>query len=157
MQLNRSLFLALMAQFQSFARDLHDEAVSVHVDAAAPGQGELIRSLLTRGRKLDTGNPSPSSLGSDYGRLGLVLLDDLKQHDPRNVARLVALRRLVEFRNAIAHGQEAKIESLEEEGSIRSTKRSYRSHRGYLDRLADTMDEVVGRQLASLLHISAPW
>ncbi len=38
-QLNRSLFVALVAQFQSYCRDLHDIAARIHVDAAIPGQG----------------------------------------------------------------------------------------------------------------------
>lgn len=36
-QLNRSLFVALIAQFQTYCRDLHDQAIEVH---AAHGKAE---------------------------------------------------------------------------------------------------------------------
>jgi hypothetical protein len=77
-QLNRSLFVALVAQFQGFSRALHDQAVDVHVAVAMPGQRDLLRRLLTEGRKLDAGNPRLSALGNDFGRLGFLFIKDLK-------------------------------------------------------------------------------
>jgi hypothetical protein len=56
-QLNRGLFVALLAQFQGFCRDLHDEAVGVHVAFATIEQRAVIRTLLEQGRKLDAGTP----------------------------------------------------------------------------------------------------
>jgi hypothetical protein len=69
-QLNRSLFVALVAQFQIYCRDLHDEAIDVHVAAANVLQAGLLRSVLTQGRELNVKNPRPAALGSDFGRLG---------------------------------------------------------------------------------------
>ena len=156
-QLNRSLFMALVAQFQGFCRALHDEAVAVHVARAQPGQETLLRTLLTQGRKLDTQNPRRSTLGSDFGRLGFSFIDDLKARGAATERRLDQLEALIEYRNAIGHGNEAKIGLLEAEGSIRSTKRSYQEHRGALNALAGTMDAVVAMQLAALLGIGSPW
>lgn len=65
-QLNRSLFLALVAQFQSYCRDLHDEAARVHVDAAIPGQKQTLHLLIRQGRRLDTHNPRYWSRATGY-------------------------------------------------------------------------------------------
>lgn len=71
-QLNRSLVLVLAAEFQGFARELHDAAVQTFARWSAGGNEALERVLevrLTEGRQLDRGNAQPGSLGSDYGRL----------------------------------------------------------------------------------------
>lgn len=77
-QLNRSLCLMLVAEFQSFSRALHDEAVDLHVAAAVVGQQSMLRTLLTQGRKLDSQNPRRAAIGSDFGRLGFSFIDELK-------------------------------------------------------------------------------
>jgi hypothetical protein len=156
-QLNRSLLVALMAQFQAFCRDLHDEAVEVHVREARPGQGGVLRTLLTQARKLDTGNPRKSALGADFGRLGLSLIQDLKARGRATERRLEKLETLVEFRNAVSHGQEATLIQLESSGTISSTKASYAGYQGALNGLAPTMDSVVAMKLAALLQIPRPW
>lgn len=78
-QLNRSLFVSLVAQFQGYCRGLHDEAVEVHIAAAVPGQRTVLRTLLTQGRALDTRTPRKATLGADFGRLGFSFIDDLKR------------------------------------------------------------------------------
>ena len=144
-QLNRSLFVALSAQFQSFCRDLHDEAVSAHVMAAIPAQRPMLQVLLTQGRKLDTGNPRRSALG------------ELKRTGARTDERLVMLEELIDFRNAIGHGQESAIAALEDRGAIASTKSSYVRYRKALNGLAGTMNDVLSEQLASMLETGRPW
>jgi hypothetical protein len=156
-QLNRSLFVGLTAQFQGYCRALHDEAVAVHVAHAVAGQRSLLQTLLTQGRKLDTQNPRRSTLGSDFGRLGFSFIDDLKARGPSTERHLEDLETLVDYRNAIGHGDESKIATIEASAAIRSTKRSYQQHRQALNALAGTMDGVVARQLSALLAISRPW
>jgi len=156
-QLNRSLFVALAAQFQSFCRDLHDEAVAVHVAAANPAQAGLLRVLLTEGRKLDVGNARKSTLGSDFGKLGFDFIGDLKATGVATERRLVRLESLVDYRNAIGHGSESKIEALEQAKGISSTKVSYQVHRQALNGLAGTMDSVVATRLAAALGCPTPW
>lgn len=77
-QLNRSLFVVLVAQFQTYCRDLHDEAVDVYVGAANPHQEAILRKLVTQNRDLDRKNPRPGALGSDFARLGIELVPKLK-------------------------------------------------------------------------------
>lgn len=156
-QLNRSLLVALVAQFQSFCRDLHDEAVEVHVREARAGQEGMLRTLLTEGRKLDTGNPRKSALGADFGRLGFSFIADLKDRGRATEQRLEKLETLVEFRNAAGHGQEATLAQLESRGVIGSTKASYARYRSAINNLAATMDDVVATKLAALLQIVRPW
>lgn len=156
-QLNRSLFLALAAQFQSYCRDLHDEAVQVHVSAAITAQQPMLQVLLTQGRKLDTGNPRRSALGSDFVRLGFDFIADLKAEGSPTVDRLDNLEVLLDYRNAIGHGDEAKITSLEAAGRIAATKKSYQQYRKALDGLAGTMNEVVADRLSQVLGVVRPW
>lgn len=156
-QLNRSLFIVLVAQFQAYARGLHDQATDVHVAAALSGQRVLVHTLLTQGRKLDTQNPRRAALGSDFGRLGFGFIDALKAATPSATAELDALEELIDYRNAIGHGDEATIGSIEALGRIRATKGSYRRYRRTIDRLAGTMDDVVSKQLSAVLGINRPW
>jgi hypothetical protein len=156
-QLNRSLFVALVAQFQTYCRNLHDEAIDALVAEASSRQAGILRTLVTQGRKLDTQTPRTAHLGSDFGRLGFTMIDAIKDADRRSEQILVDLDRLVEFRNAIGHGNEAQIAALADAGEIRSTKNSYRRYRRALDRLAGTMDDVVAAKLGNVLGIPAPW
>lgn len=156
-QLNRGLFVALVAQFQDYCRALHDGAVDVHVAAANPQQATVLQALLTQGRKIDTQNPRVAHLGSDFGRLGFSLIDDLKAAGPDLAGWLRRLDLLIDFRNAVGHGDDTKIKGLIATGEIRPTKVSYRQYRGTLDRLAGTMDAVVATALATRLKIPPPW
>ena len=79
-QLNRSLVLAVAAEFQGFARDLHDVCVDAFVAEAAPRNAALrtvLRAQLTENRALDKWNATPGNLGADFGRFGIALWPDL--------------------------------------------------------------------------------
>jgi hypothetical protein len=156
-QWNRSLTVALVAQFQKFCRELHDEAVAVHVSVASPNQGLLLRTLLTQGRKLDTMNPRSSALGADFGRLGFSFIDDLKACGQTTEIQLKRLDTFIDYRNAIGHGNEATITSLEASGQLSATKASFVAHRRLLSALAGTVVTSVANKLASLLGIPRPW
>ena len=156
-QLNRSLFVALVAQFQSYCRRLHDEAVEVHVTTAVAGQDAMLPTLLTQGRKLDTQNPRLSALGADFGRLGFSFIDDWKAATHQTVVQLAALEDLLDFCNAVGQGDEVKIADLEAVGRIKSTKGSFQSYRKTVDQLAGTTDSAVSDKLAALLGIPRPW
>lgn len=156
-QLNRSLFVALVAQFQSYCRDLHELAIDVHIAHANPRQRETLRQLLAQARRLDTHNPRRSTLGHDFGRLGLTFIEDLKAAGTRTERNLDVLDHVVDYRNAIGHGDEPMIIAMERSGRIAATKRSYQQHRRALDTLAGTMDAVVADRLGAMLNIPRPW
>lgn len=128
-QLNRSLFLVLVAQFQTYCRDLHDEAVAVHVAHAAPAQRLLLGTLMLQGRTLDVGNPRRSALGTDFSRVGIPLIPDLTALGPGTVGDLDALDHLVDFRNAISHGNESQVQALIAGGRIRAPDHTRASRR----------------------------
>jgi hypothetical protein len=118
-QLNWALVLRLAAEFQGFARDLHDLAVDEFVAVSARGDPALtgvLRALATRGRALDRGNAHPSALGDDYGRLGLTFWDALRTADHRARSWQDDLSALIRARNAIAHADEGALIKLRDEG-----------------------------------------
>lgn len=90
-------------------------------------------------------------------RLGFDFVKDLKAASASAAAELDALEELIDYRNAIGHGDETTIASIEAGGRIRATKASYRSYRRIIDHLAGTMDDVVAHQLSALLGINRPW
>lgn len=81
--LNLSSLIALTAQFQTYYRSLHDEAVGVHITNANPQQTGVLRLPLTQSRKLGRGNARTDSLGHDFNRLGFELIarSDLRPKD----------------------------------------------------------------------------
>ena len=158
-QLNWALMLRLAAEFQGYARDLHDESVDFFVASAAPANPALeqqLRILLTRNRKLDSGNANPSSLGVDFGSLGMLLWNDLRAANGWSGNRHSHLERLNSARNAIAHDMSAELAVLRSEGYPCTLKTIDRS-RSALEGLAMTMDETVGSYLASLFGAASPW
>ncbi len=124
---------------------------------AVPGQKPLLRALLKQGRKLDIQNPRAAPLGADFGRLGFRFIDELKARGPEAERRLRELDLLIDYRNAIGHGDEAKIAAVEKGTDVRSTKRSFQHHRAILNHLAGSMDELVASRMADLLGIARPW
>lgn len=156
-QFNRNLFVALVAQFQTYCRSLHDEAVEVHVANANPRQADVIRNAMTQGRKLDTQTPRTAALGNDFGLLGVTIIEAVKSEGPRATEDLRLLDLLVDFRNAIGHGNETEIESLVAGGQIKGTKTVYKRYRRVIERLAATMDQVVAEKIAAALDIASPW
>ena len=156
-QLNRSLFVALVGQFQVYCRELHDEAISEYLAQANPRQVDALRRLLRRRRDLDTRNPRRESLGNDFGRMGLKLIPALQNRYGRAGQDLARLELLVDFRNAVVHGNESEVHSLTRKRPIAATLRSYHLFRSTCDRLVRRLDAVVAAELAAELQISQPW
>jgi len=55
------------------------------------------------GRKLDTSNPNPGNIGSDFNRFGIAFWPAIEADSPRNPQRRLTLETLNRWRNAIAH------------------------------------------------------
>ena len=156
-QLNRSLLVALVGQFQVYCRDLHNEAIGVCLTQANAHQVDVLETLLKQNRKLDTQNPRLSSLGSDFGRMGFDLIPALKCRGSRAITDLARVDELVDFRNAIVHGNETQVQLLVKSYRTNVSLKSYRQFRKSLDRLVWIMDNVVAVELADGLQISRPW
>lgn len=89
--------------------------------------------------------------------MGFNLIDDLKAAGPATVEQLDSLDLLVDYRNAIGHGDEARIGGFETSGRIKATKKSYLQHRRSLEALAGTIDLTVAAGLAAVLGTPEPW
>ena len=71
-QLGSMLVVTLAAEWQGFARDLHDRAadyVVAQVRATSPSGASCLGPLLIGRRRLDRGNATFSALSEDFGRL----------------------------------------------------------------------------------------
>lgn len=128
-ELNRSLFVALVAQFQFYCRTLHDQAVDVYVSEADTRMALLLRRLMTDGRKLDMQNPRGGVLGSDFAKVGLALYPALKQSGAKVESDLKRLEILIDLRNAVTHGNDGEVKDLEAGGEIKVNLQSYRVFR----------------------------
>ncbi len=103
-QINQAYAMLLSAQFQGFCRDLHDECVMhLMTPVASALLLAIYRSSLLVGRKLDTGNPNPGNIGSDFNRFGFAFWPAVEADSLRNPQRRLALEALNRWRNAIAH------------------------------------------------------
>jgi hypothetical protein len=103
-QINQAYAVLLSSQFQGFCRDLHEECIKWLVSfAASPVLSTIHQGNLLFSRKLDTGNPTPGNIGSDYGRFAFDFWVAVYAHHPRNRRRRLALEDLNRWRNAIAH------------------------------------------------------
>lgn len=103
-QVNHAYAVLLSAQFQGFCRDLHDECVNGLVQSISPASiRDALEESLVWNRKLNTGNPNPGNIGSDFNRLGLKFWVEVRKVDARNDARVDRLEDLNRWRNAIAH------------------------------------------------------
>lgn len=152
-QINHAYAVLLASQFQGFCRDLHSESVG-HLLTIVPGAFRpVMQAEFSRGRHLDRGNASPSSLGVDFGRLGVDLWIEMSRLNPRNSARQALLAELNTWRNAIAH-QDFDARKLG--GTVVLRLNRVRLWRNACSHLARALDEVLRIRLQSLTGAS-PW
>lgn len=60
-QLIRSLFVALLAHFQTDCREVHNDAVEVHATRVSPQQQELVSRHMSQGAGSTLGHPERAS------------------------------------------------------------------------------------------------
>jgi hypothetical protein len=145
----------LSSQFQKFCRDLHTEAADVLTltrQGAPDARMMILRASLTEGRKLDTGNPNPGNIGSDFDRLGLRFWYEVSSSHPSAAVLRQRLERLNRWRNAIAH-QDFDPASLG--GSVTLRLSGVRGWRVACDRLATLFDRVMHDYLSRIIGRSA--
>ncbi|MCC6334315.1 MAG: hypothetical protein IT380_10050 [Myxococcales bacterium] len=158
-QLNHAYLVALAAQFQKFCRDLHTEATN-HLMNTIGNQDvrQVFLSIMTQGRKLDSGNANSPNITSDYKRLGIVkVFDELKQLNALNEARKKRLDQLVTWRNAIGH--QDFVFTPDELGMLENTKPNLawvRRWRRILNELAKGLDEVLAAHIGRVVG-TRPW
>ena len=154
-QLNQAYTVMLMSQFQGFCRDLHSEAVDHLVAAVLPTSvSSVLRPVLTENRALDRGNANSSSLGSDFGRLGLSFWQEVKATDARAEKWQQRLDQLNDWRNAIAHQSFGKLLRAGSRPVV--SLQQVREWRNACKGLARSFDRVIGVHLGSMVG-NPPW
>lgn len=157
--LSDALILRLAAEFQGFARDLHDQASDVFASWIAPSSPtaqRVVRSRLVEGRELERGNAHPGSIGNDFGRFGFEVWRELHRQDQRTAQHNKSLTLLNEARNGLAHSDDAKLAALRDEGHPLALG-TFRRWRRDLDALAANLDAETSGQLARLFDRKRPW
>jgi hypothetical protein len=159
-QADMLLVVRLAAEFQGFARDLHDEAAGFLTFTATSGNqllASVLRVGISSGRALNRNNAGSDTLATDFGRMGLIFWPAITAQDPiLGPVWKTDLDNLVKMRNAIAHDNQAQILRLEQNGFLLERALSRRWH-GSLDSLTATMDDVVASYLGALLGVPQPW
>jgi hypothetical protein len=153
LQVNHAFAVLLSSQFQGFCRDLHSEAVEfVVARTSPPAVAKALRAVLMQGRKLDSGNPNPGNIGSDFGRLGMDFWIRLGHVDARVKQRQASLDQLNAWRNAVAHQDWSRLPGQRPDLRL-SVVQGWRSTcRG----LARSFDEAVRIYLGTMVGRS-PW
>jgi hypothetical protein len=154
-QINQAYAVLLSSQFQGFCRDLHAECVE-HLAASivSPILLATYRDNLSFGRKLDTGNPNPGNIGSDFNRLGLWFWPAVDADHPRNPQRSRGLATLNRWRNAIAH--HAFAPDMYRGGRLSLHLAEVQNWRRACDGLARSFDTVLHTHLLGATGV-APW
>jgi hypothetical protein len=153
-QINQAFAVLLSSQFQRFCRDLHSEAADHLTASVFPTLlRNILRAQLVENRKLDTGNPNPGNLGSDFGRLGIQFWATVIAQDPRNAARRARLEKLNRWRNAIAH-QDFDPSVLG--GRTQLALREVRNWRTACEALAEQFDRAIAVYIATIIG-TRPW
>jgi hypothetical protein len=157
--LNWSLTLFLAAEFQGFARELHDEVAEFLASTMARGNQsyfEMIRNNLTTKRDLDRANAKPETLTADFKRLGVAdLWGDIAQSVRSGQRWRQQLVNLNRTRNAIAHSQPNTLQFLQGSGIIVNFA-TITSWRAACNGVCRHMDIVLGKHLFTTTGIK-PW
>ncbi|MBO0881057.1 MAG: hypothetical protein J2P17_12065, partial [Mycobacterium sp.] len=169
--LNRTLFVALSAEFQGFCRDLHEDA-AIHIAESietVPGNAKVVPVVLdalvqertvahkkpTKGRRLDKGNANLDALSTDFSVLGMDLWVEVSKHYPKMAPKWrKTLDSLNYVRNGVAHSDAEKLAAAHREHGL--TLNTFRAWRSSVNGVAHALDKVVGTYLLDLTGIH-PW
>jgi hypothetical protein len=155
--IDRTLYPALVAEFQGFCRDLHDETVStISEEAAWPTEqlAALATAAMKRGRGLGYKNPTPSVIDEDFRSLGLPIWQRIQQlHSENYPGWRAALETLVRIRNAVAHSDQERIDSFSTKQQM--TFAYWENTRKSLTELAIAMSSVVRTYLVEITIVTS--
>lgn len=161
--LEDAYILRVVAEFQAYARDLHDLAVERIVDLAVPDvrYRPLLVAAVTEGRLIDRGNADVRSLEQDFRRLGIRGLNTkLKERNARwdpaaGRGDQAFYQDLIELRNALAHGNERQLDRLRAR-HVADTVTWARARLPGLNRTARALDRVVWDHVMATFD-TEPW
>ncbi len=147
----------LVAEFQGYCRDLHDEAVD-HVvgrlGVTDPGLLALTRAAYIRDRDLNKGNPTWNALKNDFERLGMQFQKDMNDQFKSTPALRKKLSDLLYARNAFVHADDVKLIDCRNRNVL--WLRQMRIWRAALNRLVGSIDTATSAHL-KVLTGQNPW
>lgn len=156
-QVNHAYVTLLAAQFQMYCRALHTEVTQVLVAGVSdPALARVLEGRLIEGRNLDRGNANVPNLGADFGRFGFRFWDAVIVHRKPNARRKEKLDALIEWRNAIAHGDIARKQQEETLAPREVHLASCRDWKSALNQLVLSIDQVLAIQCENLGR-PRPW
>ncbi|MDQ1712403.1 MAG: hypothetical protein QOE45_1853 [Frankiaceae bacterium] len=162
--LAQAYVIRVVAEFQAFARDLHDLGAELLVTLAdlPPRPRYLLTNAATANRLLDRGNADLRCLVHDFGRIGIDALGrQLVSANPRwaggrdRRGDRALYGDLLELRNCLAHGNERQLERLRARG-VEDTIVWARARLPALNRLARTLDRILWETLVEIYR-KEPW
>jgi hypothetical protein len=154
-QLTQWYAVMLSSQFQAYCRDLHTECARALVaPIPLPSLQGALHSNVVAGRKLDTGNPNPGNIGSNFNRFDLMFWSAVGADHPRNPRRKVLLEELNGWRNAIAHQAFATV--MLKRGRVALSLARVQRWRKACDGLVRSFDRVMRAHLQTMTGV-APW
>lgn len=156
--------LRVVAEFQGFARDLHDLSAEKvgELSGASREYRPMLTTAATEGRYMDRGNADLRSLKQDFQRLGISGLGERigarngywKRAGNRR-GDSASYQDLIELRNCLAHGNSTQLEALRERG-VPDTVTWARQRLPGLDRTARALDRLVWDHLRTSFKVD-PW
>ena len=157
--------LRVVAEFQAFARDLHDLTAEKLVELSQPDDHyrALLTAAATGGRYIDRGNADLRSLERDFRRLGLTGLNGkiggrsaFWVETPQGGRGDRAFYGdLIELRNCLAHGNQVQLDRLRASGTL-DTVSWARARLPGLNRTARALDRVMWDHLHGTFLLD-PW
>lgn len=155
--------LRVVAEFQAFVRDLHDLGAERMVVLAQPtlASQPILIAAATEGRAIDRDNADARSIESDFRRLGITGLNGrLQAANPRwapqnGPSDRAAYQRLIELRNALAHGNQGQVDRLRSQGTVDTVTWARRALPS-LNRTARALDRVVWHHWRQIFGVD-PW
>jgi hypothetical protein len=156
-QIRHHYVTLLVAFFQRYCRAVHAEVADALASGVSdPKLAKLVEGLLDERRLLDRGNPTPTALGSDFGRFGFRLWQELEDGDRRTGMRKEKLGHLCEWRNGITHGDLPRKRAAGLLVPADLTLETCRDWRVALGGLATSIDKAVAAR-CRILGCPEPW
>lgn len=156
--------LRVVAEFQAFARDLHDltaDRITV-LSGARSDHRPMLKNAATEGRYLDRGNADLRSLTNDFMRLGIGGLSSKIRVRSRHWSSSANRRGdaayyadLIELRNCLAHGNQTQLAGLRAR-NVPDTITWTRHRLAGLGRTASALDRIVWDHLVATFE-TEPW
>ena len=158
-QLNEALVVRVVTEFQGFVRDLLDLVAIrlVRGSGASAAYQALLIAAASRDRMIDRGNPHLEAIRKDAARLGVPQLGVLlSSRNPTHGTDAALLKEVVEFRNALAHDDQDRLQGLSRQG-IRATVAYSKRAQAAVGRLAAALDHVMWDHLLATFPGTDPW